>query len=137
MITDFNVFKKVNESSDLRVMSFTIPEKKTWKENGENLGISFLGRTFTIPQDKVKEFEENIGKTVSFKYNPNENIMMLPIIKEEIPASNESLNPTVNFSNIEVLMFLSDIFSENIPEDVMTKYKVKCMQKGQRFDTPE
>jgi len=74
-------FKQFNESSILRDMSFKIPEKKDWIIDGENTSIKFLGRKYLINPNNIKEFEENIGKTVSFKYDNNNKLIQNHIIK--------------------------------------------------------
>lgn len=73
--------KNLNESTEQpRMMSFIIPEKKDWIEMGDNLGIKYMGKNYWIKTNDKNFFEENIGKTISFKYFPNAMYIEIPKI---------------------------------------------------------
>lgn len=91
MITTIDEFCSVNESTEPRMMSFTIPDKKDWIEQGENVGIRFMGRTYWIKAVDMKFFEDNIGNTIGFKYFPNAMYIEMPsVLKQNIISKTES-----------------------------------------------
>ena len=72
MVFTFNDF--INESK-LNRMSFSIPSEDEWVEDGEKLGIEFLGKVYWILDKDLEFMMTNIGKVISFRYNEFNNII--------------------------------------------------------------
>ena len=59
----------------VRMMAFEIPPKEQWERLRNTrlpYGISYMDKTYLIREKDVQLFNDNVGKTVQFKYNQDE-----------------------------------------------------------------